>query len=144
MIREELLRKIQVYFRDRDDTVAVYLFGSHAKGTARPLSDVDLAVLFTDNQVPFLRFQKKLRVTADLEDLLACPVDVVDIRSADLPFFHQVMLNKVLVYERDRTSRVAFEVDSRKRYFDIMPMLARHHAQARKRILERDTQYHGR
>jgi predicted nucleotidyltransferase len=33
-------------FRDRSDVIAVYLFGSTARGTARLESDVDVAVLF--------------------------------------------------------------------------------------------------
>lgn len=143
MISEELLGRVRAYFSGRDDTDAVYLFGSHAKGTARQASDLDLAVLFKDNQEPIRRFQKKLQITNDLEDLLDSKVDLVDLRSADLFFIHQIMLHKVLVYELDKNNRVAFEVAYRKRYFDHMPILEQYYAQARKRLLERETKYHG-
>lgn len=33
------------YFDDRDDVAAAYLFGSVARGAARPSSDVDVGVL---------------------------------------------------------------------------------------------------
>lgn len=34
------------FFTEKDDVAAVYLFGSHAAGKARPTSDVDIAILF--------------------------------------------------------------------------------------------------
>ncbi|MBT9135424.1 MAG: hypothetical protein DDT34_00479 [Firmicutes bacterium] len=143
MIGEVPLRKIQDYFRDRDDIYVVYLFGSHAKGTARPASDFDLAVLFKEGLDPHRRFQIKLQITNDLEDLLGNKVDVVDLRSADLFFIHQVMRHKVVLHERDKSSRIAFEVDYRKRYFDHMPILEQYHSQARKRLMVREARFHG-
>jgi len=143
VIGEVLLKTIQDYFRDRDDIYAVYLFGSRAKGTARPASDLDLAVLFKEGLDPHRRFQIKLEITNDLEDLLGSKVDLVDLRSADLFFIHQVMRNKVVLHERDKSSRIAFEVDYRKRYFDHMPILEQYHRQARKRLTGREAKFHG-
>ena len=143
MNSEDLLRKVQVYFSGRDDTHAVYLFGSYAKGTANGESDLDLAVLFTETEDPVLRFRLKLQIANDLEDLLGKKVDVVDLRSADLCFIRQIMLCKVLIYEQDRHDRIAFEVAYRKRYFDHLPILEQYHAKARERILRRETKHHG-
>lgn len=137
MIDEMLIAKIRSYFSANDDTYAVYLFGSQAKGTSRPTSDFDLAVLFKEGLEPYRRFQMKLQITNDLIDLLKHKVDVVDLRSADLCFIHQIMLHKVLLYERAKSERVTFEVDYRKRYFDHVPILNRYHEQVRKRLLER-------
>jgi predicted nucleotidyltransferase len=39
-------KKITNYFENKEDIVAVYLFGSYATGNARPCSDLDLAILF--------------------------------------------------------------------------------------------------
>lgn len=138
MIGEVLLGTIEVYFSHRDDIFAVYLFGSHAKGTARPASDLDLAVLFKEGLASHRRFQIKLQITNELEELLETKVDLVDLRSADLFFIHQVMRHKVLLVEQDKSSRIAFEVDYRKRYFDHMPILELYNSQARKRLMERD------
>ena len=38
--------KITNYFGNKEDIVAVYLFGSYATGNSRPCSDIDLAILF--------------------------------------------------------------------------------------------------
>ena len=44
---ERVVKTLQEYFRDRDDVVLAYLFGSQAKGTASPVrSDYDFAVYF--------------------------------------------------------------------------------------------------
>ena len=38
-------KKICLYFRDRDEVIAVYLFGSYAQGRERARSDIDIGVL---------------------------------------------------------------------------------------------------
>lgn len=143
MIGEVLIGKIMDYFSHRDDAIALYLFGSQAKGTARPASDLDLAVLFKEGLDPLRRFQMKLQITNDLEELLDTKVDLVDLRSADLFFIHQVMRHKVLLLEQDTSSRIAFEVDYRKRYFDHIPILELYNRQARNRLTERKADYNG-
>ncbi|WP_148050227.1 nucleotidyltransferase family protein, partial [Pseudomonas frederiksbergensis] len=45
--------------------LAVYLFGSHAQGTAGPGSDVDIAVLWTGQVDPVLLWQ----LSGDLADI---------------------------------------------------------------------------
>ena len=49
------------------------LFGSRARGTARPDSDVDLLVTFEPGQTPGLEF---FGLALDLEALLGRPVDL--------------------------------------------------------------------
>ncbi len=138
MIDKTVSKKITSYFTSRTDTIAVYLFGSTAKGKERKNSDLDLAVLFEERLDQNQRFQTKLQITNDLEDCLKRKIDLVDLRSADLFFIHQIMRNKVLLFERDTYGRVAFEVDYRKRYFDHMPTLKQYYRQSRKRLRERE------
>lgn len=142
VIDAELVEKIRSYFSAQDDIYAVYLFGSQAKGTSRATSDFDFAVLFREGLDPYRRFQLKLQGANDLEDLLESKVDLVDLRSADLYFIHQIMLNKVLLYEQAKSKRVAFEVEYRKRYFDHVPILKQYHEQVRKRLAERKSKFH--
>jgi uncharacterized protein len=49
------------------------LFGSRAKGTARPDSDVDLLVTFEEGQTPGLEF---FGLALDLESMFGHPVDL--------------------------------------------------------------------
>ena len=64
------------YFGSRRHVLA-YLFGSHARGQAGPLSDVDTAI-FLDNSVAFDRyFDERLEMTGGVMDVLG--VDEVDV-----------------------------------------------------------------
>ena len=133
--------KIEDYFRTVKDISAVYLFGSLVKGKARKNSDIDIAVLFTKG-IPLLqRFERKLEIANDLEDLFEKKIDVVDLENADLYFIHQIMQNKKLIIDNDIHRRVAFEVAERREYFDRKPFYDLYHNQALKRLDERRRKY---
>lgn len=44
--QHNIFQAITDFFSNKQDVVAVYVFGSHAAGKARPTSDVDIAILF--------------------------------------------------------------------------------------------------
>ncbi|HAP31979.1 MAG TPA: hypothetical protein DCQ14_02840 [Firmicutes bacterium] len=137
MVNENALDIIREYFKSREDVTAVYLFGSTVKNKERIGSDLDLALLFKEGLEPYHRFQTKLQLTNELEDLMKHKIDIVDLRSADPFFVHQVMKNKILVFDRHIFERVAFEVNCRKMFFDFMPIHEQYQRQARKRLRER-------
>ena len=71
------------------------LFGSRAKGTARPDSDVDLLVTFEEGQTPGLDF---FGLALDLEALLGHPVDLLTrprVERDHNPYFKQSVLSAV-------------------------------------------------
>ncbi len=43
------IAQLQNFFHGRNEVELAFLFGSQARGTAGPLSDVDIAVLIADN-----------------------------------------------------------------------------------------------
>ena len=134
MIPESTLKVLRGYFAQRDDITAAYLFGSTVKNKERKGSDLDLAILFKGEICPYERFQAKLQIANDLETEVKADLDVVDLRRADLFFVHQVMKNKLLLFEREVNDRVSFEVKYRKRFFDLMPLYKEYHRQSRKRL----------
>lgn len=138
MISEDVVAEIRNYFAQRNEVVAVYLFGSTAKNRETKKSDLDLAVLFSDGIDQYERFQEKLQIANDLETNIGTKIDIVDLRSAELFFVHQAMKEKILLYERDLSSRVYFEVMARKYYFDHILTYQQYHRQARKRLRERE------
>ncbi len=138
MVPEAVVAKIRNYFAQKEEVVTVYLFGSTAKNRETKQSDLDLAVLFRDGIDQYERFQEKLQMANDLETIIGMKIDLVDLRSAELFFVHQVMKEKILLFEQDLSSRVYFEVNSRKNYFDHMLFYQQYHRQARKRLLERE------
>jgi len=137
MLHENTLNNIKYYFELREDVIAVYLFGSTVKNKEHKDSDLDLAVLFEEGPDHYHHFLSKLQIANDLEDLIKHKIDIVDLRSADMFFVHQVMKNKILLFERHAFKRIAFEVKCRKIYFDFMPVYERYHQQSLKRLRER-------
>lgn len=69
--------------------LAAYLHGSTAKGTARPDSDVDIAVLpKTGEHIPL---KTRLECAGDLESVLGCPVDIGELSTRNLVYAKEVI-----------------------------------------------------
>jgi predicted nucleotidyltransferase len=105
---------------------AAYVYGSVARGTATPLSDVDIALLLTDPISSYERLKLELTIQGDIAT--TCGLSSVDVRAInDAPLMVQgrVVQQGRLLYERDRARRVRFEVMTRKRYFDFAPVARR-------------------
>ncbi|MDD2692357.1 MAG: nucleotidyltransferase domain-containing protein [Simplicispira sp.] len=67
--------------------LAIYAFGSRITGTARPDSDLDLAVLVAGYADPLALFD----LAGDLADIAACPVDLLDLRAASTVMQYQII-----------------------------------------------------
>jgi predicted nucleotidyltransferase len=107
-----------------DDPVQLaYLYGSHATGRSMPLSDVDVALVVGVAIDPLARLKLILRVQLALAD--QCGIEQADVQVIDdapLVFRGRVVSEGVLVYSRDEEKRIAFEVATRMRYFDYLPI----------------------
>lgn len=53
-------------------------------------------------------------------------VDLVVLNAASPDLVHRVLRDGILLLERDRPARIAFEVRARNAYFDLQPVLARY------------------
>lgn len=111
--------------RAPEPIAAAYLFGSVARGTAGPDSDVDLAVLYAADPPGTLE-ARPFRLEAELERALGRPVQVVLLNDAPADLVHRVLRDGRLVLERDRSARIRFEVRARAEYFDLLPILRRY------------------
>lgn len=107
------------------NVAAVYLFGSRARGSHRQGSDVDLAVLYRTPVPPTLAAQP-FEQQAELSRLLETSVDIVVMNTAPVDLIHRILRDGKLVFERDKSRRIAFEVKARNEYFDLMPVLRRY------------------
>ena len=111
----------------RSDVVAVYLFGSTARGTDRTGSDVDVAVLF--DQPPVRRLNSpRFVIEGELESALGVPVDLVVLNDAPVDLRIRVLREGRLIIDGNPASRIAFEVRTRNEAFDLEPVLARYRA----------------
>jgi len=114
--------RLKAFFgEDPRGAVAVYLFGSAARGEAGPKSDVDVGVLFATDPPATLE-APQFAMEAALERLLGTPVQVVSLNRAPADLVHRVLRDGRLVLDRDRAARIRFEVRSRNEYFDLAPI----------------------
>jgi uncharacterized protein len=117
---------------------AVYLFGSRAKGNARPSSDVDLAILPSLTGAPTDRLDAEAELARFVEDRLGIPVDVVLIRRDLSPgLLFDIFSVETILYARDseRAHRVACQ--ARAEYRDLLPRLERAFRRVKREIEER-------
>ena len=103
------------------EVLAVYLYGSRARGAASPDSDVDLGVLLQAAPPPTLRSATR-DLEAAIERALRLPVEAVVLNTAPADLVHRVLRDGVLLLDRDRPFRLRFEVQSRNEYFDLAPL----------------------
>ncbi len=123
----------QFFTHHAEGLVCVYLYGSQARGTAGPASDVDLAVLYAVDPQDTLEGLSPDWV-ADLERWLGRSVDVVALGRAPVDLVHRVLRDGVLVGEWDRAARIRFEVQARNAYFDLLPYLRQYRRTAREPV----------
>lgn len=122
----DVARRLREYFEAHPDGIAaVYLYGSEARGEARPNSDVDVGVLFAAPPPETLE-APRFRIAAELEARLRRPVDLVALNRASPDLVHRVLRDKGIVFEADRSARIRFEVAKRNESFDLLPILRRY------------------
>jgi predicted nucleotidyltransferase len=103
------------------EILAAWLFGSQARGTARPDSDVDVAVLL--GTVPEGRYPPvEVELGVELTRRLGREVDVVVLNRASPELVHRALRDGELLVERDRAERVRFQVHQRALFFDMQPV----------------------
>lgn len=123
MDRSSLIAELENYFHEqREDLVAVYLFGSAARGEMSRGGDVDLGLLLS-HEPPAVLSTPARRIEADLEARFRRPVEAVVLNGAPVDLVHRILRDGVLIFEGDASARVRFEVSSRREYLDLAPIL---------------------
>jgi len=115
---KEWIKLIMNELRSNDEVEAIYLFGSYAKGNAKPISDIDICVL-TKKNIP----------TRVKEEILSNSSKNIDISIFwDLPptIRFRVFKEGKLLYKRDGIALQRVKVATLKSYLDIQPMIKRH------------------
>jgi predicted nucleotidyltransferase len=121
----ELEAVIRAKFGGEPNVAAVYLFGSRARGTARPDSDVDLGVLYRSSPAATL-LDQPFGQQVELSSELGAAVDIVVMNTAPADLIHRILRDGKLLLEADKSCRIAFEVRARNEYFDLLPILQRY------------------
>ena len=132
MLDEGLIKKLGVLFSCGNNEFSIelaYLFGSYACATEGPVSDYDIAVLFSKTVPP----EKTYRIAHKLATLLMTErVDMVALNRAPIELRYAVIATGIVIYEVNPAVRVDFEASTLNCYGDFLPILRRQ----KKEILE--------
>jgi len=102
-----------------EDVLVAYLFGSTARGTAGPMSDVDVAVLVKDE---YDLAQRRLDLIGDVSSIVGSErADVVLLNEAPVSLAYRVLRDGRLIVCRDEQARVRHFVETVDRYLDMAP-----------------------
>lgn len=102
--QEEKINKLRGYFEGRDDVVMAFLFGSQAKGYARPTSDWDIGVYLTSEERVL-----EQSIWGDVERIVNANVDLVVLNRAAASITWAVL-----------RSGIVLSIKNRRLYFDLM------------------------
>lgn len=133
---ERLRGQLRPVFGTRPEVVAVFVFGSTARGAAGPLSDVDIAVLLTAAAAHLHRADEyKARLLADLMSALETrDLDLVLLNEAPPLLSHRVLRDGVLLHVTDERALADFRFRSLQTYLDTKPLRAVQAAALRDRL----------
>jgi uncharacterized protein len=103
--------KIAKYFSDKPEIAAVYLFGSYAQGTTRPLSDVDIAILLSEEQGKAGNCNR-FDYMADLGRILGKDIHPVIMNSAGEELLRKIFTNGQCIQVNDEKALSEFRTVS--------------------------------
>lgn len=116
---EDILKTIKdnilLELRDIPGVDAVYLFGSSVNGKITGSSDIDLAILFSENKTVDI---DRLDIMSRLSSAAGRDVDLVILNDASPLLYHEILSTGKLIFENNREYRIQREVKNRKLYED--------------------------
>lgn len=122
---------------DRDGVVSAMVIGSQARGTAGPLSDIDIAYWHETELNPKARTSLRLQLVAAASTALGTDeIDVVPLNHASPLLRQRAVRDGNRFIERDAKARVRFEARAIIEYLDTEPLRAVLSRGLRKRIRE--------
>lgn len=123
-VDRQLLARLASALEARDEVLEAYLFGSRARGPARPRSDVDVAVYIDEGRARDGVWGYRAQLATELMGALRTDdVDVVVLNRAPILLYHRVLRDGVRLFSRDLRATTTRAGQALSRYFDFLPQL---------------------
>ena len=117
-MKNNLIEKLTAYFNTKFEIIAVYLFGSYAKGKEHHSSDIDIGLLF-DTRDPLLLKKKVDTVMLDLSRILRKDIHPVILNLAGEELLRQVFLKGKCILVRDSKKLAHYKMTAFSRIADF-------------------------
>ena len=117
-MNNELIEKLTAYFDAKPEIIAVYLFGSYAKGKEHRSSDIDIGLLF-ETMDPFLIKKLADTVMIDLSRILRKDIHPVILNLAGEELLRQIFLKGKCILDKNPKKLVRFKMTTFSRIADF-------------------------
>ena len=115
---------LRAFFSARGDVEAAWVFGSVARGTAGPMSDVDIAILPASGVAADAVWDLRLDLMSRLPGVLGVQeVDVVALPEAGAVLAHRAAIEGVRVFGESSRAAAEAEIAAMADYCDFAPVL---------------------
>lgn len=118
-ITENRLEELQRIFREVDEVLSAYLFGSYAEGVHHQRSDMDIAVRLMTGLTAMEKHQVRMDLLDMLETVFNEELDVLILNDASLKMVHQVFFRGKAIYVKNDRQEEAFRLQKQKEFFDF-------------------------
>jgi len=124
--KHELVVNCKNYFSKRKEILAAYIFGSFARNSINPLSDIDIAVYVDKNKINENKYPYGYAsyILSQLMLLLASNnVDLVILNNANILLCHRVVSKGIRIFSKEIKQTQRREYYYIQQYLDFKPML---------------------
>lgn len=120
-MKKDKITKLNKYFKNQSNILAVYLFGSHATNRAGKLSDLDLGVVLQDKINPSTIMNLRLKFIGEISKLLNDNnIDIVILNITSPLLQQQAIITGQLIYTSSKEKTCDYEIMTQKTYDDAM------------------------
>ena len=128
-------KKIASYFKNKEDIVTVYLFGSYAKGKVRSNSDIDLAILFESRDRAFIN-RRLDNYLIDISRLFRKDVHLITLNFASEELLKQIFNKGKCLIVNDTKKLAYFKMVAYSRIIDFQYYRNQFQAGIVRRVME--------
>ncbi|MEW5949504.1 MAG: nucleotidyltransferase domain-containing protein [Thermodesulfobacteriota bacterium] len=92
------------------DLQAIYIFGTYGTPDEQKESDVDIALLFPHDRAKLIKNLAVSECRYALEDILKRDVDIINLRTVNTVFQHEIIQEGRIIYQQDENAVDCFEM----------------------------------